>query len=521
MMEWMADPAIWFSLLTLVTLEIVLGIDNLVFIAILANKLPPEQRDKARMVGLSLALVMRLGLLASISWIMSLTATLFTAFGSDFSWRDIILIVGGAFLLVKATIEIHDRLEEQSHGPSESQGYAAFWPVIAQIVVLDAVFSIDSVITAIGMVDQLPVMMAAVIIAVVVMMVASKPLTRFMNSNPSLVILCLGFLMMIGLVLLVDGFGFHIPKGYVYAAIGFSIMIESLNHLGIRKQKKRHAAVPRRQSVASAVLRLLGGVPITNASEHQDSSASVLAELADEGVFTPTEKHMVQEVLALASRPVQTIMTPRRKIEWIDADAPAEVILASVQKSLYRQLVVSRGSVEEVAGIARKEDVLALFLSGETFELQPALRPAKAVLESASILDALNLFKGTPIDMALVVDEYGSLQGVVTQTDLLEAIAGDLTDTEKYAPEMRKLPDGAYEVDGSMAMYQAQTQLGLVDLPEGDFNTMAGLVLFLFERIPGQGERISWEDWDFEVSAMDGWRIAKILVRRKNPGASE
>lgn len=227
-MDFLLDPQIIAGLLTLIVLEIVLGIDNLVFIAILTDRLRPEQRDRARVLGLSLALVMRLVLLAGISWLVGLTAPLITLGGFSFSGRDLILLAGGVFLLFKATMEIHERLEGGSHA-RKAGGYASFGAVLAQILVLDAVFSLDSVITAVGMVGELWVMMTAVVIAMVVMIVASKPLTTFVNAHPTVVMLCLGFLLMIGLTLVAEGFHVEIPKGYLYAAITFSIVIEIFN----------------------------------------------------------------------------------------------------------------------------------------------------------------------------------------------------------------------------------------------------------------------------------------------------
>ena len=205
-MELLMDPQIWVGLLTLVVLEIVLGIDNLVFIAILADKLPPKQRDKARLIGLSLALIMRLGLLSVISWMVTLTKPLFTVMDYAFSGRDLIMLLGGIFLLFKATTELHERLENREHDTGQTKGYASFWVVVTQIVILDAVFSLDAVITAVGMVNHLPVMMAAVVIAMAVMLLASKPLTRFVNQHPTVVVLCLSFLLMIGLSLVAEGF---------------------------------------------------------------------------------------------------------------------------------------------------------------------------------------------------------------------------------------------------------------------------------------------------------------------------
>ncbi len=512
--EWLTDPTIWVGLLTLVVLEIILGIDNLIFIAILADKLPPHQRDRARVIGLSLALLMRLGLLASISWVMSLTAPLFTVFAQEISWRDLILVLGGAFLLIKATIEIHDRLEAGPHEHADSVAHARFWPLVAQIVALDVVFSLDSVITAIGMVDEIYVMMVAVVIAMIVMIVASKPLTKFVNAHPALVILCLGFLLMVGFVLVADGLGYHIPKGYLYAAIGFSVVIEAFNQLALRNRRKWAASIPRRQLTADAVWRLLGGIPVPSSAAVGADVSAVILETATEPGFAPAEKAMVRDVLALADRPVQTIMTPRPAVAWIDPGDPKETVLAEVRNSTHRQFLVSRGSVDDVVGIARKEDILALCLNDKPFDLMQVVQKPIAVHEGASILDTLAMFKRAPVDMALVVDEYGGLQGIVTQTDLLEAITGDLPDAEHPEPEVKELEDGSFLVDGTMSIYDAQQRFDLGTLPDGDFNTLAGFVVFLFDRIPAVGERVESHGWSFEVSDMDGWRIKKVLARR-------
>ena len=210
--SWLSDPSAWLGLLTLIILEVVLGVDNLIFVAILAEN-SPHQRDRARITGLSLALIMRLILLASISWLVTLTAPLFHVFSQPFSGRDLIMLGGGVFLLFKATTELHERLEGVDEVKSNGQkAYAAFGTVVAQILVLDAVFSIDSVVTAIGMAEHLPVMMLAVIIAMMMMIAASKPLTAFVNAHPTVVMLCLGFLLMIGFSLVAEGFGFIFPR---------------------------------------------------------------------------------------------------------------------------------------------------------------------------------------------------------------------------------------------------------------------------------------------------------------------
>jgi predicted tellurium resistance membrane protein TerC len=407
-MEWISDPAAWLGLGTLVALEIVLGVDNLIFLAILADKLPPEKRDRARIIGLSLALVMRLALLASITWVMSLTTPIVDFWRFDISWRDLILISGGGFLLVKATTEIHERIQG-AHAPGvrHAGGHAAFWPIIAQIIVLDAVFSLDSIITAVGMVEELGVMMTAVVISVIAMLVASKPLTTFITTRPSLIILCLGFLLMIGLVLVVDGLGVHIPKGYVYAAIGFALLIEVLNQFAARKRQAPAALT--KAGVVESVLRLVAGVPLA-------------------------EKQMLEEVLTLDQRPVSEVMTPRAEVIWLDAAMAPHDIVARLRASPHREFPVGRGSIDRVLGLVRKEELLAQCLDRLPVDVERAMRPPVVVREDASVLDAIAVLKREPAEMAAVIDANGKFKGVLTREDLLEAIAGDMPDSGRTQP---------------------------------------------------------------------------------------
>ena len=227
-MDWITNPEIWIALATLTFLEIVLGVDNIIFISILSGKLPAAQQPKARRVGLLGAMITRVLLLFSLAWIVKLTAPLFTAVGHPISGRDLILIGGGLFLLGKSTVEIHDRLEGEE-GHASNRVAATFASVIVQIMLLDIVFSLDSVITAVGMVDELWVMIAAVITSVAIMMVAAEPISAFVHRHPTVKMLALSFLLLIGLSLLLEGFGQHIPKGYVYFAMGFSVFVEMIN----------------------------------------------------------------------------------------------------------------------------------------------------------------------------------------------------------------------------------------------------------------------------------------------------
>ena len=237
--DWLGDPTAWAALGTLVILEIVLGIDNLIFISILTNKLPAEQQASARRLGIGAALVLRLLLLATISFIVQLTNPIFTAFGHGFSWRDLILIAGGLFLVWKATKEIHHTVDPVDHKDTMVGGAVTMTlgAAIFQILLLDLVFSIDSIITAVGMTDVIAIMYIAVITAVAVMLLAAEPLSRFIAKNPTIVMLALGFLLMIGMTLIADGFGYHVPKGYIYTAMGFSALVEGLNMLARRRRR--------------------------------------------------------------------------------------------------------------------------------------------------------------------------------------------------------------------------------------------------------------------------------------------
>lgn len=257
MLALLTDPSAWMALVTLVLLEIVLGIDNLVFVAILSNKLPAHQQRRARRLGLSFALILRIALLMLIGWIVTLTTPLFDlgiagargphgepTFETAFSGRDLILIAGGLFLLWKATKEIHHNIDPEAVSGElldhdKGVGRIAFNAAIAQIIALDLVFSVDSILTAVGMTDHLPIMVTAVIITVALMLVAADPLARFIEKNPTLVMLALAFLVMIGLVLIADGFGFHVPKGYIYAAMAFSVAVELLNMTSRNRRSKR------------------------------------------------------------------------------------------------------------------------------------------------------------------------------------------------------------------------------------------------------------------------------------------
>jgi CBS domain containing-hemolysin-like protein len=515
-MEWIADPTAWLGLLTLIVLELVLGIDNLVFIAILADKLPPEQRDRARIIGLSLALLMRLGLLASISWMVTLTEPLFEVFDKTFSGRDLIMLFGGVFLLFKATMELHERLEGHVTERSGNAAYAMFWPIVAQIVVLDAVFSLDAVITAVGMVEHLAVMMIAVVISIGVMIIASKPLTEFVNRHPTVIMLCLGFLMMIGFSLTAEGLGFHIPKGYLYAAIGFSILIELFNQVArSRRKTSLQGHRPMRERTAHAVMRLLGGHKL-GADEVGEEIADMLSGGDADQVFHRRERVMISGVLQLAERPIRGVMTPRAEIDHIDlADTPEEIRTALMHSSYSRLPLIREGRVDEPLGFVHKKELLKELLAGNQPNLETLARKAINLLDSFTILNALEQMRKESTHIAFVVNEFGDFIGILTMTDILESIAGELPDASEIEGPNIVAEDGGFLVSGALNLSQIREHIGFQAKATDDYQTLAGLVMSLLDRLPVIGDKLQWQEWSMTVVEVEERRVTRVLLRKE------
>lgn len=430
-MDLFLDPSIIMGFASLVVLEIVLGIDNLIFIAIIANKLPPEQREKARVIGLSLALFMRIGLLLSISWIMSLTKPFLNIWGKGFSWKDIILLLGGLFLVFKATVELHNRVEgehnsEQNHTQSSDQSRAKFWYIILQILLLDIVFSLDSVITAVGMVEHVSIMIMSIVIAIIIMIIGSKSLVSFVNKHPTIVILCLGFLLMIGFSLIVEGMGLQIPKGYLYGAMGFALLIELINQISQSRRNKALLAMgrePIRMQVINAIEMILG-----ENSNLKKSDIPAIVNVVDkkQNYFLSEEKDMAKNVLSLSSILAKSIMTEYSKIDIASDSDKIDLFLEKLQNSHFSRIIITKGNTKITRGFIQKKDVLNLLINNKTISISDVIKEPITIEPNTSALDILSRFKKTGIPLAFVVDQAGTFLGIVTVTDVMSAIAGDI-----------------------------------------------------------------------------------------------
>jgi len=506
------DPHILAGLATLVVLELVLGIDNLVFVAILANKLPPHQRDKARNIGLGLAMGMRIGMLALASWFMKLTTPVFTLLDHSFSWRDMLLIGGGVFLLFKATREIHQHLEHDLEQHAEEKRTPSLAATLVTIVVLDAVFSLDAIITAVGMVEQLWVMVTAVLISMTIMIKASKPLTAFVSRHPTVIILCLSFLLLIGCSLVADGFGVHFPKSYLYAAIAFSLIIEGINQVGGFKRRKAIMSVPLRDRTAGAILRLL------SSTRDDDATTSTTTDDAppppiEAGGLRFDETLMIRGVISLGTLQTRSIMTLRPDIAWVDCNDSGEEIIGELLATPRTRVLLCDGTVDKPIGIVEVRAALQQAFAGGEIDLHALARSPLYVQRSLTVTGLMDNLRRRKERFAVVVDETGDVEGVVSTTDIFAAIAGDLADDEDDDLIERK-EDGALVVDGMARMTDVEQQIGaLLGDPLRDYETISGHVLHIAERLPVEGEAFTDSGHVFTIEAVDGRRIDKVRIQ--------
>ena len=537
-MAWVSDPTAWLGLLTLVLIEIVLGIDNLVFIAILTAKLPEKQRDKARYIGLAGALGIRLLLLAGISLIVNMIEPLFYIGSKGVTGRDIILMIGGIFLLYKATHELHSKLEgfDEELSVSKAAG-SAMYLVILQIMVLDAVFSLDSIITAVGMIDHVFIMMFAVIIAMSVMTMASRFITEFVSHHPTLVILCLGFLLLIGFSLIIEAIGFHVPKGYLYAAIGFSILMEIFNQIARKNtlnlgNPKGKVALQSREIAANLVLRLLG----SNQNQVQTLKEAIVSRTGSQ-VFDNTEKEMVSRVLQLNSLPVKALMTARTDCNQVDISHDIDSILEDISHNRSSRLVAYNEEREVPLGYLKRDEIIAIKLmltqgvnvpkneQGQVLSTEEILKSkVRAPLylpETVSVIKALEEFRKSKKNFAFVFDEFGNFEGIVTLHDIMEEIAGELPD-QTDVPELIRLSPGVFRIEGGAILKDVTRLTGFVVPLSDTYHTIAGFILDYLQRIPEVGEVISTNKWKLEITKVKDNSIDEVvLTNRVKAKASE
>ncbi|XCE14172.1 TerC family protein [Candidatus Liberibacter asiaticus] len=512
--SWIYDYYVWIGLATLIALELVLGIDNLIFITLLVEKLPLAHRGKALVFGLTFAMVTRIALLASLSyWIVMLQQPLFFLKGLSFSGRDIVLILGGFFLLFKGTIELHERLEGDGFDKKHKFFSPVSWQVIVlQIVILDLVFSLDSVVTAIGMVQHFSVMAIAVAVSALLMMAVSQPMIRYISRHTTVVILCLGFLLMIGFLLIIEGLHFDIPKGYLYASIGFSGIIEFFNQVARRNREQLMSPSRLRARTADAVLRLLGGKPIQ--PQGLNVKADVLLPTQHEKhIISDQEKDMVQSVLTLADRPAKSIMTPRTEIVWLDVNCVDEDLQWKILELGHSRFPVAQGSLDSFIGIVSARDLLRDLLEEGSMNFKRSIRKPLVVHENISVLKLMERLRKSSQTFVMVLDEYGVLEGMITPANILEAIAGDFPDEDDQKLDITVGDDGSLTVDGWIDVRYASKLFGVNLVDEDDrYSTLAGFILWRLGHLPQEKEIFTEMNLKFEIIRLEGHNIDRVKV---------
>ncbi|AIN47372.1 Magnesium and cobalt efflux protein CorC [Candidatus Palibaumannia cicadellinicola] len=500
-------------------LEIILGIDNLVFVAVLADKLSPKKRDSARIIGLVLALVIRLVLLSFISWIVTLTWPLFRIMSLSFSGRDLILLLGGFFLLFKATTELHERLENKEQHSNASRGYASFCTIVVQIVALDAVFSLDSVMTAVGIVNNLTVTITAVVIAMAIMILVSKFLTHFVNTNHTVVVLCLSFLLMISVSLIAEGLGVHVNKKYLYTAIGFSILIEILNQIAWRNLMKHQSSKPLRDRTSEAIMLLMGGRTQSQPSVNEENFVSSLQSAN----FAETEYCMITNVLSLASRNLRSIMTPRNQISWLNSKLPIEELQIKLMNTQHNMLPLCYGKLDHLIGIVHTKDCMSAIADGEHMKAYEVVNPAIVVLDTLDVLNCLTELRRAKGSLVIVSNELGVIQGLITPLDILEAITGKLTSEDLEDTLDIKISNEGWLAKGSTNISTLQNVLNTQNLVRhhSKITSLAGLLMSQCNHMPVEGEVLIIHQWRFTIRQMIEYRIEQVWIERISPNTQK
>ncbi|PPI88179.1 hypothetical protein CRV12_00885 [Candidatus Pantoea edessiphila] len=412
------NPSIWIGLLTLIVIEIVLGIDNLIFVTILTNNLPIKQRDKARVIGLSLALIMRLCLIVIISWLKTLNKFLWKLNSFNFSERNIILLIGGIFLIYKATIELHKKIKNNPKDILNSKKYSNFWLIVVQIVILDVVFSFDAIITAAGMMNDVFLMIIAVIIAVIVMFLASKPLINFINSHPNTGILCLSFLLIIGLSLVAESFNFYIHKSYLYSIIIFSIFIEILNQIANSNSiSKKYLLNQDKSEIILQLMNIKNNLRCNSYNHNCIFSKKIKTKIVNREIYT------IYNILMLYSQSIKNIMTPRDKISWIDVNEPIDIIQNKLIQTNYSLFPICHKQLDKIIGVIRAKDLLIKLKYKTNLASFACHQPITFALEGMNLFQLIDIIHNSKNDFVIVVNDFGVIQGIVTSFDILKTIS--------------------------------------------------------------------------------------------------
>lgn len=511
-MDFLFDPAIWFGFITLIFLEMVLGIDNLIFIVILSEKLPRYQRDKARYIGLIIALFMRCSLLSIISWITSFIHPLTINNFFVLSSRDIVLLIGGIFLFLKAFFELYEHLHGNLKPIKKQKKYSGFWSIVIQIIILDSIFSLDSIITATGIVNNLFIIMCAITISSLIMFFLSKFIIRIIKLHQNIIILCLSFLLIIGLNLIAESLGCYIPKGYIYAIFGFSICIEFFNQILQKNIMMRQSKKPIRTRILKTISEL-----ITYTEEKIINEKNILLEenkieKIENEKFQSIEKYMLNNLLTLKERSIYSIMTPRNEISWININDCKEKIRMKLLDTPHNSFPICNNELDKIIGIIKAKELLEILDKNKDIFMFSAKIPPIIIPNTISPIQLLSILRRAQGNLVIVNNEFGIIQGLITPINILETIAGKFPDIDEQPDIIYKkdewLVKGSADLNTLKDLFNIKKTMGY-----NSYTSLAGFLIYKKKGFPKAGEVL--QIFPFEFHILEATKYQILLVRIK------
>jgi CBS domain containing-hemolysin-like protein len=514
-MDGLLNPAIWLGFLALVALELVLAVGHVAHAVKLSESLAPQARAKAPALGLLSALLIRLALLVSGVWLTQFTTPFLNVGAFGLSLKDAILIVGGFYLLFRATLAIYERTEAALARNQEERQPSRPSMVVLQIALLSIFFTVDMATVAIGLVENLAVMISAAVVASLLSLLLQTRLIRWVSAYPAVVLLCFGFMLILGFSMVIRGFGVALPGGLLLLVLLFLVLVAWFLHVAYPRAAVAQSQLPIRERTVQAVARLLG----KNFTQGPAKGPTPSTESTEDRSFEVEERNMVSGVLTLAERSVHSIMTPRTEISWVNLDDDPENIKTQLEEEPHSYFPVCRGSLDEVVGIGRAKRMVADILTHGHIR-QKRLREPIIIHDTITISRLLDTLKRSKGQLVLVADEFGTLQGLVTPIDVFEAIAGEFPD-EDETPDIVSDGEDRWRMDGATDLHQLEQVLdttGFVD-EDDEYTTLAGYLLNYFGQLPKLGDICEHKRpeaiFTFEVVRIEGRRIALVNVAKQ------
>ncbi|CAL4321663.1 UPF0053 inner membrane protein YoaE [Buchnera aphidicola (Chaitophorus sp. 3695)] len=510
------DPSTWTGLLALVLLEIILGIDNLIFLTIITKKLNPNQRNKARNIGLVLSLVIRIIFLYFISWSTSLTHPLYSNKYIILSIREFILLLGGIFLSIISLIELYDKIYHKRIQIQKNKKYSYFWLIILQIIILDTIFSLDSIITAIGIINNFFIISTSMIISMCCMLIIANSLKKFVQKYKKIFILCLGFLLIIGVNLVLESLGLYLSKTYLYTAVGFCVLIELFNEISKYHFLLYQYNRPFRRRILEKFLKILKreenkDIKVIEKFNKDNTKKYSKKEYID---FNKEEKYMIYSLLHLSIRSVKSIMTPRTEISWININQSFNIIKKKLLSTPHNIFPVCEGNIDKVIGVVRAKELISKIDNKNNILKFVSKHKPIIVSEKINLIQLLKILKQSKGNIILVRNKFNMLQGLITPLDFLKAIAGDFPDSDETPNIIKK--NKSWLVKGHTDLYSLQQSLNTHQfIKKNTMNvSISGFIIEKYGAIPISGKVIKMSSFTFKILKATNYKIDLIKIQK-------